>query len=73
MSKLDLIGRPYVVFDPQNVDHRRWYAQFAKTGSWGACPVRFVVDGAGLSNGVALMSRMIVTYYATKEFGTESA
>ena len=68
MSKLALVGRPYVVFDPKNKDHRRWFAEFNHTKSWGQCPVRFVVANEGNANLAGLMQRLLIEYYAAKEF-----
>ena len=67
MSRLELFGRPYVVFDPDNKDHRRYYYQFVQTASWGDCPVRFVVpeDHGDL---VTMIQRSLVAYYTQKEF-----
>jgi hypothetical protein len=67
MSRLDLFGRPWTVFDPENKDHRRWYHQFVLTTSWGHCPVRFVVpeDHGDL---VTMIQRSLVAYYTEKEF-----
>jgi len=67
MSRLELFGRPYVIFDPANKDHRRYYHQFVLTASWGECPVRFVVpeDHGDL---VTMIQRSLITYYVTKEF-----
>ncbi len=67
MSRLELFGRPYVIFDPANKDHRRYYNQFVQTHSWGECPVRFVVpeDHGDL---VTMIQRSLITYYVTKEF-----
>jgi len=67
MSVLELSGRPYVVFDPGNKDHRRYYNNFVKTSSWGTCPVRFVVpeDHGDL---ITMIQRSLVKYYVQKEF-----
>jgi hypothetical protein len=67
MSRLELFGRPYVIFDPSNKDHRRYYHQFVLTSSWGECPVRFVVpeDHGDL---ITMIQRSLITYYVTKEF-----
>lgn len=67
MSVLELSGRPYVVFDPSNKDHRRYYNDFVKTASWGHCPVRFVVpeDHGDL---ITMIQRSLVKYYVQKEF-----
>ena len=68
MSRLQLHGRPYVVFDPANKNHRRWFADFNGSNSWGRCPVRFVVneDHGDL---ITMIQRELIAYYVTKEFG----
>jgi hypothetical protein len=67
MSVLELSGRPYTVFDPSNKNHRRYYNQFVKTASWGACPVRFVVP-ADHGDLITMIQRSLVKYYVLKEF-----
>jgi len=67
MSQLELHGRPWTVFDPDNRKHRSWYYNFAKSGTWGHCPVRFVIpDDHG--NLVTMIQRKLVEYYVKKEF-----
>ena len=70
MSKLQLFGRPWVVFDPANKDHRRWFAQFQRESTWGHCPVRFVIDD---DNGdlITMIQRKLIAYYVDREFGPE--
>jgi len=68
MSKLNLFGRPWVVFDPANKEHRRHYHRFASTGSWGQCPFRFVVD-EDHGDLVTMIQRSLIQYYTNKEFG----
>ena len=67
MSKLNYIGRPWVIFDPYNKQHRSWFHEFQRFNTWGRCPVRFVVadDGGDL---VGMMQRQLVQYYVDKEF-----
>jgi hypothetical protein len=68
MSLLELAGRPFVLFDPSNKDHRSYYHQFVKTGSWGHCPVRFAVpDGYG--DLISMIRVVLIDYYVNKEFG----
>lgn len=71
MSRLQLHGRPWVVFDPTNKDHRRWFADFNESRSWGRCPVRFVVndDHGDL---LTMIQRELIAHYVTKEFGNKS-
>lgn len=71
MSKLQLFGRPYVVFDPTNKDHRRWFAEFNKHLSWKDCPVRFVVDDDA-GDLITMIQRRLIQFYVDKEFGTDT-
>lgn len=72
MSRLQLFGRQWVVFDAQNKDHRKWFANFNKTGAWGQCPVRFVVndDHGDL---ITQIQRELIAHYVGKEFGKINA
>jgi hypothetical protein len=69
MSRLALYGRPWVVFDAKNREHRQWFAEFNKSGAWGKCPVRFVVseDHGDL---ITQIQRELIQFYVDKEFGT---
>jgi len=72
MSRLDFIGRPWVAFDAANKEHRRWFAEFQRAGTWGRCPVRFIVpdeDGDLLT----LCQRKLISHYVNKEFGKIAA
>lgn len=67
MSQLELHGRPWTVFDPANQQHRAWYHDFVKSGTWGRCPVRFVIpDDHG--NLITMIQRKLVEYYVRQEF-----
>lgn len=68
MSRLASYGRQYVVFDAMNKSHRKWFANFNRTGAWGLCPVRFVVndDHGDL---VTQIQRELIQHYVDKEFG----
>jgi hypothetical protein len=68
MSKLQLFGRPYVIFEASNKNHRRYFAEFQRRYSWGNCPVRFVVDD---DNGdlITMIQRRLIEYYTNREFG----
>ena len=67
MSRLQLFGRPWVVFDATNKDHRRWFADFNKHRTWSNCPVRFVVndDHGDL---ITMIQRELIQHYVDKEF-----
>lgn len=72
MSRLQLHGRPWVVFDAHNKSHRKWFAEFNRTAKWGQCPVRFVVneDHGDL---ITQIQRELIAYYVSKEFGKISS
>ena len=67
MSRLQLHGRNFVVFDANNKDHRKWFADFNTTRRWGICPVRFVVndDHGDL---ITQIQRELIQFYVDKEF-----
>lgn len=71
MSKLQLFGRPFVVFDAHNKNHRKYFADFQANRSWGGSPVRFVIDD---ENGdlVTMIQRKLIDYYTKREFGNLS-
>lgn len=68
MSRLQLYGRPFVVFDPQNKDHRRWFAEFNANRSWKDCPVRFVLVDKDHGDLITQIQRSLIQYYVDKEF-----
>ena len=67
MGLVHLMMRPWEAFDPTDVDHRKWYAEYVRTGSWSHCPVRFV-DPNDCGNLAMSMQRTLVEYYCKKEF-----
>ena len=69
MSRLQLHGRQFMVFDANNKDHRKWFADFNATRQWGRCPVRFVVndDHGDL---ITQIQRELIQFYVDKEFKT---
>jgi hypothetical protein len=67
MSKLQLLHRPWVVFDPYNKDHRKYYAEFVQYRTWGRCPVRFFVDDDS-GDLITMIQRKLVDYYVSQEF-----
>lgn len=69
MSKLNLYGRPWVVFDAHNQEHREWYAKFQQSRTWGHCPVRFVLNETS-SNLITQIQRELIEYYVQREFHT---
>lgn len=67
MSRLSFIGRPWVAFDPADRQHRAWFAEFQRSGTWGRCPVRFIVsdDHGDL---LTMIQRSLIKYYVDSEF-----
>ena len=67
MSVLHYRARPWVVFDAHDKQHREWFAEFQRKGSWGHCPVRFLIpDDAG--DLITLIQRRLIQFYVDKEF-----
>lgn len=67
MSKLALFGRPYVVFDANDKNHRKWFAEFSTRRTWAKCPVRFVIDNEQ-GDLVTMIQRRLIQYYVDREF-----
>jgi hypothetical protein len=67
MSNLNLFVRPWTVFDPSNQEHRGYYYEFLKTGTWGYCPLRFIVDNDH-GDLITMIQRSLVNYYVEQEF-----
>lgn len=67
MSRLAFFGRPFVAFDPENKEHRKWFAEFQKLDTWGKCPVRFICPEEH-GDLVTLIQRKLIAYYVDKEF-----
>lgn len=71
MSILQLTTRPLAVFDAANPAHRQEYYKFLTTGTWGNCPIQFIVDSA-YTNMVDMIQHQMLDYYANQEFGSKS-
>jgi hypothetical protein len=71
MSRLSLYGRPFTVFNPGDRSHRQHYFNFVKTGTWGRCPVRFVVP-EDYGDLVTMIQRSLINYYVEREFVKQS-
>jgi hypothetical protein len=72
MSRLDYIGRPWVAFNPENKQHRKWFAEFQRKGTWGHCPVRFIVSDEH-GDLITLIQRKLIGHYVDREFGKIAA
>jgi hypothetical protein len=72
MSRLAYIGRPWTAFNPADKQHRKWFAEFQRSGTWGRCPVRFIVsDDHG--NLINIIQTKLIDYYVDREFGKIAA
>lgn len=67
-SMLSLYGRPVVMFNVHNKEHRRMAHRFLVDRSWGGCPVRFALP-IGEDNVFSMIMRLLTEYYSAKEFG----
>ena len=67
MSRLALFGRPYVVFDASDKNHRKWFAEFSATRTWANCPVRFVIDN-DQGDLITMIQRRLIQHYVDREF-----
>jgi hypothetical protein len=67
MTILHLNSRPWTVFNPGNEDHRRYYYDFVATGTWGRCPVRFVIPDAQ-GDLISMIQRNLIKWYVTNKF-----
>lgn len=66
MSRLDYWARPWTMFDAADKQHRRWFAEFQRTRTWGRCPVRFIVEQNGEL--LSMIQQQLIDYYVRKEF-----
>lgn len=71
MSRLEFYQRPLVAFDAANKEHRRWYAEFQKSTTWGHCPVRFICPEDSSMDLPGVIMRQLLDYYVTREFVKE--
>jgi hypothetical protein len=69
MSRVEYFNRPLVAFDPNNKDHRRYYAEFVELGSWGRCPVRFICPDDNGGDLISMIKNNLIQYYIDREFG----
>jgi len=67
MSVLYLRARPFVAFDVNNAEHRKYFAEFVKYNTWGKCPVRFMAESLDIDL-VSYISQKMLNYYVVQEF-----
>lgn len=68
MSKLSFVGRPWIAFNENDRQHRKWYFEFVKHKTWGRCPVRFIV-AEDHGNLLQMIETRLNQYYTQREFG----
>ena len=71
MSLLNVVNRPVAVFDVNNREHRNLFAQYLKTRSWAASPVRFIASEV-TDIDVGTISRQLLEFYTDREFNKTS-
>lgn len=71
MSLLNVVNRPVAVFDVNNREHRNLFAQYLKTRSWAASPVRFIASEV-TDIDVGTISRQMLEFYTDREFNKTS-
>ena len=71
MSRLEYYSRPWVAFDAENKEHRRFYAEFLKFNTWGRCPVRFIVTEEHGMDLPTMIRNKLCEFYVRQEFRAE--
>lgn len=70
MSKLEFWCRPLIEFDAGSAEHRAYYYDFIKKGTWGYCPYRFIVPDIHGTNLIGMIQQKMLAYYVQREFET---
>lgn len=68
MSKLEIAGRPWTVFDASNFEHRQEFAKFLKNRTWGGCPYRFIIESE-YGDLISMIQKKLIDHYTNVEFG----
>jgi hypothetical protein len=68
MSILDYCSRPYIAFDVENAEHRKYFYDFLVNGGWGTCPIRFILPDTPNLNLIATINQILLGYYMDAEF-----
>ena len=66
-TKLDIFRKPVIAFDPENKQHRKYWAMFLRDKSWVNIPVRFAFT-ENVHDIAYMINRQLAEYYVTKEF-----
>lgn len=65
-NSLSMACRPYMQFDVENSQHRRYAADFLRTLSWKNCPYQWKIDDSSL-NLHYYFNKKLVEYYMSKD------
>ena len=62
INSLQKAQRPFVVFDPSNKDHRRYFKKFMATSTWYSCPYQWLIDDHS-TDVVSYINRKLLAHY----------
>lgn len=62
INSLQKAQRPFVVFDPANLEHRRYYKKFMVKSTWHGCPYQWIIDDYS-TDVVTYVNRKLLAYY----------
>ena len=62
LKSLAKIQRPLVEFDPENIEHRRYYKKFLQTNAWRHCPYQWQIDDYSVDV-VHYINKKLIEYY----------
>lgn len=65
-NSLSMACRPYMQFDAENIEHRRYVSAFLRTLSWKDCPYQWKIDDSSL-NLHFYFTKKLVEYYMSKD------
>ena len=65
-NSLSMACRPYMQFDAENIEHRRYVSDFLRTLSWKDCPYQWKIDDSSL-NLHFYFTKKLVEYYMNKD------
>lgn len=64
--------RPVKIFDVQDKQHRKLFADYIRTGRWTHCPYQFIASEATQID-IGTIQRQMVEFYTEKEFGEKAS
>lgn len=70
MGILQKFVRPVKLFDVNDKKHRKYYAEYLKTNSWGNCPFQ-LTSPTKLISLSSYAREQLIQYYINKEFNND--